>query len=68
MEKTFEELQLEGQMNQMVENSLSSVEISHNSKGYTWKVKAYHEDLQKAKEAAFTAEKDISEKYGKITQ
>lgn len=64
MEKTFEAAQLQGLANVMVENSLSSVEITHTTKGDTWKVKVYHEDAYKAEAAAVTIDQELRERYG----
>ena len=61
---TPEDAQLQGQANQMVENNLSSVEITHTTKGDTWKVKVYHEDPYKAEAAAVLIDRELREKYG----
>jgi len=65
--KTFEESQITGQANQAVDNSLSSVEITHTTKGDTWKVKVYHEDPYKAEAAAVSIEQEMRERYGNKT-
>ena len=61
---TPEEAQMQGQTNQMVENNLSSVEITHTTKGDTWKVKVYHEDPYKAEVAAVIIDEALRGKYG----
>ena len=45
---TPEEAQANGEANHLIENNLSSVKISHNSKGTTWEIKVKHEDAYKA--------------------
>jgi len=45
---SMEEAQNIGEANNLAENNLSSVKISHNSKGTTWEIKAKHEDPWKA--------------------
>lgn len=59
-----EEAQLEGDANQMAENTLSSVEITKNSKGYNWKIKAKHEDAYKAMAIAQEIDKQLKDIYG----
>ena len=59
-----EEAQYQGQLAELVENKLSSVEITHTTKGDTWKVKVYHEDPYKAKAAAVAIEQEMRERYG----
>lgn len=44
--------QLLGILQQLTGNNLSSVELEHNTKGDTWKVKVYHENPEKAYEIA----------------
>lgn len=61
---TPEEAQLTGQMNREIENNLSSVKISHNSKGTTWEIKAKHEDAYRALAVAQDIDKQLRELYG----
>ncbi len=60
----MEELRSEGQMNVSLENSLSSVELTHTTKGNTWKIKAYHQDICEAKRQVEAINKDFEAKYG----
>ena len=66
----MEEKQLEGQANNILENNLSSVEITQKvemktGKSFTeWKIKCKHEDPFKAKGAAITIDQDLRSQYG----
>ena len=65
-----EEAQATGQLNQILENNLSSVEITHKvemktGKSFTeWKIKAKHEDVFKAKGAVLMIDEDLRKRYG----
>jgi hypothetical protein len=59
-----EEAQPTGEANSLVENTLSSVEITKNSKGYNWKVKVYNVDPIAALNTSFDIEQIIRDKYG----
>lgn len=67
---TPEEAQLQGQANQMLENTLSSVFIYTKTeiktgKQYTdWEIKCKHEDPYKAEAAAVLIDQELREKYG----
>ncbi len=61
---TPEEAQHTGDANQMGENNLSSVKISHNSKGTTWEIKAKHEDPWKAMGTAQAIDEELRKIYG----
>lgn len=65
MVETMEEARAEGLMNASLDNSLSSVELARNSKGYTWKVKAYAKDINEAKAQVEGINADFEAKYGK---
>jgi len=54
--------QLLGMLEKLTGNNLSSVELEHNTKGDTWKVKVYHEDPEKAYEIADWIEKKCRER------
>lgn len=66
---TPEEAQFTGQMNQMVENNLSSVKIIHKvemktGKSFTeWEIKAKSEDVYKANAASQEIDKQLREIY-----
>ena len=59
-----EEAQFKGQLAELIENKLSSVEITHTTKGDTWKVKVYHEDAYKAEAAAVAIDQELRDRYG----
>lgn len=62
---TPEEAQLQGQLNQMLENNLSSVRIEEKTKGViVWEVKAKHQDPIKALEASMKIFDELQRKYG----
>lgn len=69
--ETMEDAQAAGQLNQILENSLSSVEITHKvemktGKSFTeWKIKAKHEDVFKAKGAVIQIDNDLRQHYDK---
>lgn len=63
--QSMEEAQNIGEANNLAENNLSSVEITKNSKGYNWKVKAKHEDVYKALAVAQEIDKQLREIYEK---
>ncbi len=42
----------------------SSVKVTRNSKGYTWEVKVYDKDPDKALEKMIALELQLAEKYG----
>ncbi len=62
---TPEEAQNIGEANNLAENNLSSVEITKNSKGYNWKIKAKHEDPWKAMGTAQAIDEELRKLYGK---
>lgn len=62
--RSMEETQLQGDLNQMVENNLSSVKITKNSKGTTWELKAKHEDIYRALAAVQDIDKQLRTIYG----
>lgn len=62
---TPEEAQLTGQANQEIENNLSSVKISHNSKGTTWEIKVKHEDPYNAASVASEINEILRAQYEK---
>lgn len=55
-------VQLLGILQQLTGNNLSSVELEHNTKGDTWKVKVYHEDPLKAYEISDLIESKCRER------
>jgi len=61
---TFEEAQLTGQANQEIENNLSSVKISHNSKGTTWEIKVKNENAWRASDVAQKIDAELRKRYG----
>jgi len=61
---TPEEAQTTGYANQMIENTLSSVEIEHNSKGTKWTIKVKHEDVYKACATAQEIDTQLRGIYG----
>lgn len=67
---TLEEAQHTGQMNQILENDLSSVKIiskveMKSGKRHTeWEIKAKHEDANKAKGVAIGIDNDLRCRYG----
>ena len=65
MPLTPDAAQLLGILQQLTGNNLSSVELEHNTKGDTWKVKVYHEDPQRAYEIADQIEKKCKERCSK---
>jgi len=66
---TFEEAQLTGQANQILENELSSVKIISKVEMKTkirhteWEIKCKHEDANKAKGAAVVIDEDLRKRY-----
>ncbi len=42
----------------------SSVKVTRNSKGYTWEVKVYDKDADKALDKMIELELKVAEKYG----
>jgi len=62
---TMEEQQLTGQANQEIENNLSSVKISHNSKGTTWEIKAKSVNAWTAMEVSCKIDKELRKRYEK---
>lgn len=46
-----------------IEQNLSSVEIKHTTKGDTWCIKCYNDDIFKAKEQALTVFEDLRQKF-----
>jgi ribosomal protein L21E len=63
METTMEEFQLTGQANQLIENNLSSVKISHNSKGTTWEIKVKNENAYRCMVVANKINDELETKY-----
>lgn len=63
---TGEEAQITGMANQMIENNLSSVKISHTTKGTTWEIKVKSEDPYKAAGIAIIIDGDLRCKYGDV--
>jgi len=61
---TPEEAQASGQANVLIENNLSSVKISRNTKGTTWEIKIKHEDPFRAAEVACEINAQFEYKYG----
>ena len=61
---TPEEAQLTGSVNEKTENSLSSVKIIKNSKGYNFEIKVYDENAWKACSIAEEIEEKLRRKYG----
>ena len=61
---TIEEAQLTGQIHEQTENSLSSVKIIRNSKGYNFEIKVYDENAWKACSMAEEIEEKLRRKYG----
>jgi len=61
---TPEEAQTTGHANQMIENTLSSVEIEHNSKGTKWTIKVKHEDPYKALAVSQEIDTQLRQIYG----
>lgn len=61
---TLEEASLIGQANAEVENTLSSVKIIKNTKGYNWEVKIYDENPEIAKNTAMDINEQLQKKYG----
>ena len=47
----------------IVQEQKSSVKVTKNSKGYTYEIKVYDEDLDKAFEKMIALESKCSEKY-----
>ena len=64
MTETMEDAQATSQANQMIENNLSSVKISHNSKGTTWELKIKHENPTVALSIAKAINCDLEQTYG----
>jgi len=64
---TGEEAQATGEANHLIENNLSSVKITHNSKGTTWEIKVKNEDANKAKGVAMLIDDDLRKRYGNQT-
>lgn len=62
---TMEEQQLTGQANQEIENNLSSVKITHNSKGTTWEIKAKSVNPWAAMEVSCKIDKELRKRYEK---
>jgi hypothetical protein len=68
---TFEEAQLTGQANQILENELSSVKIiskveMKSGKRHTeWEIKCKHDDPLKAKGAAVVIDQELRSRYEK---
>lgn len=54
--------EIENQQNFIAEQK-SSVKVTRNSKGYTWEVKVYDDDANKALEKTIELELKCSEKY-----
>lgn len=65
MVETMEEARAGGQLSALLENTLSSVEITHTTKGDTWKIKAYSKDVYEAKRQVEVIHADFGRKYGK---
>lgn len=61
---TPEEAQAAGQANVLLENALSSVKISRNTKGTTWEIKVYNQDPLKAADVAGQLNAEFEKKYG----
>lgn len=61
---TPDEAQLTGQANQEIENNLSSVKISHNSKGTTWEIKVKNENAWRASDVAQKIDAELRKRYG----
>jgi hypothetical protein len=62
--KTLDEAQMEGLANQLIENNLSSVEITRNTKGYNWKIKVKSENAWRASDVAQKIDAELRRKYG----
>ena len=60
---SMEELQTTGSMNLATENNLSSCEITRNTKGVYWSVKAKHQDFMQAVKAAIEADVQLVRQY-----
>jgi len=61
---TPEEAQNIGEANHLIENNLSSVKISHNSKGTTWEIKVKAEDPYKALAVSQEIDTQLRKIYG----
>ena len=48
----------------IIQEQKSSIKVTRNSKGYTWEVKVYDNDTDKALEKMIELELKCSEKYG----
>jgi len=59
-----EEAQATGEANHLIENNLSSVKISHNSKGTTWEIKVKNENAWRASDVAKKIDEDLRKRYG----
>jgi len=44
----------------------SSVKLAKNSKGYTWEIKVYCDDLKEAEQTIDNMNKKLKEKYGSM--
>lgn len=68
---TFEEAQMAGEANHLIENDLSKVKITHKvemktGKSFTeWEISVKHEDPLKAKGVALLIDDDLRKRYGK---
>ena len=58
-----EEAQANGEANNLIENNLSFVKISHNSKGTTWEIKVKAEDPFKALATCQEIDKQLRDIY-----
>ena len=48
---------------ELVKENTNSIEVTKNSKGYTWKIKVYDNDSQKALEKILRINADIKERF-----
>lgn len=63
---TPDEAKTIGEAYQEIENTLSSVKLIRNSKGYNWEVKIYDENPEIAANTAIEIEEKLQKKYGGI--
>lgn len=61
---SMEESQMVGEANTLIENNLSSVKISKNSKGTTWEIKIKNEDPYRALATSIEIDKQLRKIYG----
>lgn len=61
---TPEEAYQTGKANQMIENDLSSVKITHTTKGTTWEIKVKHINPRMCAVVAQELDDEMRRKYG----